>query len=203
MIPASTQPRPVPAGAPEGRPRPSSPTCARRSPLPRSRVGGAIRGVLDRAGAGRGDSRVSHVDSWGDLVAGLAREAVAAAAVREQVVQILHRELERAGHGGGRALCAGAAASEGRTAGSAGPGLPSRDPPRPAPEAGPPGAGSGGAWVVTRDPFPGSTRSIRRRADAGKTPGPVPRGGNAATVEFIFGGERPLLPSAKAFPVSL
>lgn len=182
MIPASTQPRP------EGRPRPSSPNLRLPKPPPQIPVGGAPRGVPDRAGAGRGDSRVSHVDSWGDLVAGLAREAVAAAAVREQVVQILHRELERAGHGGGRALHAGAAASKGRTAGSAGPGLRSRDPPRPAPEAGPPGAGSGGVWAVTRDPFPGSTHATGRRADARKTPGPVPRGRNAATVEFFLGG---------------
>lgn len=67
-----------------------------------------------------GDSRVAHVDPWDDLVAGLAREAVAAASVREQVVEILHGELERAGHGGGGALHAGAGASEGEKPGQRG-----------------------------------------------------------------------------------
>lgn len=67
-----------------------------------------------------GDSRVAHVDPRDDLVAGLAREAVAAAAVREQVVEILHREIERAGHGGGGALHAGAGASQGEKPGQRG-----------------------------------------------------------------------------------
>lgn len=197
VTPAPTQPPPSPCRSSRGSTMPRLPTPA-PADAPSSDPGWAGR---PGAGAGRGDSRVAHVDPWGDLVAGLAGEAVAAAAVREQVVEILHRELERAGHGGGRALHAGAAASEGRAAGSAGRGLPSRDPPRPAPEAGSPGVRSSGTWAATRAPFPGSTRSAPRGANGRKIPGPSPGGGNAATVEFREGG--PLSPPAKAFPVTL
>lgn len=95
-------------------------------------------------------SRVAHVDPRDDLVAGLAREAVAAAAVREQVVEILHREVKWAGHGdGGGALHAGAGWSEGRSRVS-GAGLPKGEPPSSAPEAGPPGAGSLGRRAAER-----------------------------------------------------
>lgn len=162
-------PRPAPAAASGGGtpPRLPPPTPA-DAPTPAlwwaGRPGEGLAGLRP----GSGDSRVAHVDPGGDLVAGLAWEAVTAAAVREQVVEILHRELHRARHGGGRALRAGAAANEGRAAGSAGRGLRSRDPPRPAPEAGPPGAESGGARAARRVPLLGGTRAARRRADAGE-----------------------------------
>lgn len=69
---------------------------------------GSIQDVGDAQFLQLGDvlshRRVAHVDPRDDLVAGLARQAVAAAAIREQVVEILHREFERAGHGGGGAL---------------------------------------------------------------------------------------------------
>lgn len=146
------------------------PLCSRRATTPRTpppHARDAPTPAFGWAGRPSGDSRVAHVDPGGDLVAGLARQAVAAAAVRQQVVEILHRELERARHGGGRALHAGAAACEGRAAGSAGRGLPSRDPPRPAPEAGPPGAGKGGARTVgalsspQEGAPPGAARTLR------------------------------------------
>lgn len=154
-----------PLCVPGRRPRPAPPPPhARDAPTP----------AFGWAGRPSGDSRVAHVDPGGDLVAGLARQAVAAAAVREQVVEILHRELERARHGGGRAQHAGAAACEGRAAGSAGRGLASRDPPRPAPEAGPPGAGKGGARAADapRSPREGAPPGSRGRSEA---PRHVPR----------------------------
>ena len=118
MTPAPAQPppspRPAPALASGGATPPRlPPTRARRRPHPQPSGGRGTpgRGCWGVSGPGSGDSRVAHVDPGGDLVAGLAREAVAAAAVRQQVVEILHRELERARHGGGQALHAGAAAS--------------------------------------------------------------------------------------------
>lgn len=50
---------------------------------------------------------ISHVGPAGDLVAGLAREAVAAAVIQGQVIEIPHRELEQARCGGSWALHAG------------------------------------------------------------------------------------------------
>lgn len=114
----------------------------RDSPTPASSGRGVPR---ETAGPAHwGDSRVAHVDPRGDLVAGLAREAIAAAAVREEVVEILHRELERARHGGGGAQHARQEQARRRAAGQLGGGS-RREPPSPAPGAGPPGSGSCGA----------------------------------------------------------
>lgn len=171
VTPAPAQPRPR---LPEERPRPGSPHPLPPTPPPQPSGGRGApgRGRRGVSGPGRGDSRVAHVDPGGDLVAGLAREAVAAAAIREQVVEILHGELERARHGGGRALHARAAASEGRAAGSAGRGLRSRDPPRPALEAGPQGAGSGEARASRRAQLRQVCAPLGARGTRGKTSGP-------------------------------
>lgn len=114
MTPAPAQPPPSPRlGFRRNDPALAPPTRARRRPHPQPSGGRGNpgRGLWGVSGPGSGDSRVAHVDPGGDLVAGLAREAVAAAAVRQQVVEILHRELKRARHGGSRALHARAAAS--------------------------------------------------------------------------------------------
>lgn len=199
VTPGPTQPPPSPCWSSRGLTMPRLPTPA-PADAPSSDPGWAGR---PGAGAGRGDSRVAHVDPWGDLVAGLAGEAVAAAAVREQVVEILHRELERAGHGGGRALHAGAAASEGRAAGSAGRGLPSRDPPRPAP----PRRRVRLALEAAERGRPRALHSrevraqLRAEQTVGRFLGPAPGAEMPPLVEFRGGG--PLPPPAKAFPVTL
>lgn len=171
VTPAPAQPRPR---LREERPRPGSPHPLPPTPPPQPSGGRGApgRGWRGVSGPEGGDSRVAHVDPGGDLVAGLAREAVAAAAIREQVVEILHGELERARHGGGRALHARAASSEGRAAGSAGRGLRSRDPPRPAPEAGPQGAGSGEARAPRRAQLREVCAPLGARGTRGKTSGP-------------------------------